>query len=330
MRWSTRQAARTVCEIPRFAVVLGCDWRRQHWSCLLWKIAAFSILIKCTKELNQKKGERRQQKCKSLSVGEMPTVKLDYTLFWLITASFMNRLDLQSNLNLLNATPRMASGVVMIYDCNVSRLTLQMQGNAVRRLTGYTRSWNYQSGELGAESRNSATARCNLEWIPALWSVLEARPFAMQEQWNQTRSHSTRRLPAACSWWERACGAQSEVQGSWARGCGSRPGAAPAGHSGIRRKFLTESWFCSCLTRALWDVEAPPVPPLGWSHSLTTEDLVKTTETRLWRRRWSAQPKTIPKGSIFKSGETFFRFLCCQKGLKLQRQFCRQKEAKDK
>lgn len=76
----------------------------------------------------------------------------------------MNRLDLQSNLNLLNATPRMASGVViMIYDCSVSRLTLQMQGNAVRRLTGCTCSLNYQSGELGAESRNSATAHCNLE-----------------------------------------------------------------------------------------------------------------------------------------------------------------------
>lgn len=66
-----------------------------------------------------KRGEDWQQKCKSLSVGEMPTVKLDYTLFWLITASFMNRLDLQSNLNLLNATPRMASGVVMTYDCSV-------------------------------------------------------------------------------------------------------------------------------------------------------------------------------------------------------------------
>lgn len=201
--------------------------------------------------------------------------------------------------------------------------------------TGYTRSANYQSAESPAESkkkRKNTTARCNLERIPALCSVMEAWAFAVREQWNQASSYSTRRLPAACSWWGRACEAQPGAQGSWARGCGSLPGAAPAGHSGLRRKFLTESWFCSCLTRALWVGEAPPVLPLGWSHSLRKEDLVRTTETCRWRRRLGAQPKTIRKGGVL--FRFLFPFLCCQSGLKLQRpfweRFCRKKEAKDK
>lgn len=68
-------------QIPGFAVELGYDSKSRQplWSCLLYKIAAFIVLIECTKALNRCQKEVRTDNKSANQM--MPTVKLDYTLF---------------------------------------------------------------------------------------------------------------------------------------------------------------------------------------------------------------------------------------------------------